>query len=92
MINIENETFRDKVAEELFELIEEDKDFIAIFYLDNKEDAVAYDSNDIIEFDNEWVNIKKGDKSFTVFKLDNVVCVSTIVGKELANDDGGDGV
>lgn len=91
MINIPNEiTFRDKIGIELFELIKEDKDFIAIFYLDNMEDAVAYNSDDIIEFDNEWVNIKKGDKSFTVFKLDNVVCVSTIVGKELAN--GGDGV
>ncbi len=77
-------TFRDKVSEELFRLIKEERDFIAVFYFDNMEDAVSYDSNDIIEFDKEFVNIRRGDGSFNIFKFDGVICVDVIVSKKIA--------
>ena len=79
-----NETFRDKVGELLFDLIKKNKDFIATFYFDNKEDAVVYDSFDIIEFDMEWVNIIHNNGGFAIFKFDSVICVDVIVSKEIA--------
>ena len=82
------ESFRDSVACSLFELMKENRDFFALFYLKSREEAVCCDSNDIIEFDFEFVKLIRGDKSFTVFKFDDVTCVSVTVGKEIAEEGG----
>ena len=88
IISVPNErTFRDEVADTLFDLIKEDRDFFAVFYFDNKEDAVVYDSNDIIGFEKDFVKISKSSGDCNVFRFGNVICVDFTVAKKGSNDD-----